>query len=285
MPDARRLWVLGEPFHALTYFADEARTAFADVGLRGFWAGYFAGRAAPLGAVGPAVVTATFGSFAPSFVARRVPEVWTTTSPADALAARLRGVDAAVRRALPDWTGTPEAAEAAALARRAAESVDVLGRPLAAANTEVPWPGEAHLVLWQALTTLREHRGDGHLAVLLGRELLGLPSLVLSAAAGTTSAEWLQKARGWSPAEWDAAAGELSDRGWLAGGALTDEGVALRTAVEADTDRLASRPWAALGEDGCERLARLLAPVRRAVVAAGEWPAHNPIGVPDAAEL
>ena len=125
---ARRLWVLGEPFHALTYFADESRTAYAEAGLRGFWAGYFAGRAAPLGPVGPALVTATFGSFAPDFVARRVPDVWTTTSPADALAARLAGVDAAVRRALPEWLGSPEALEAATLARRAAEAVDVLGR-------------------------------------------------------------------------------------------------------------------------------------------------------------
>jgi hypothetical protein len=39
---ARRSWALAEPFHALTYFADEARTAFAAAGLRTFWAGYFA---------------------------------------------------------------------------------------------------------------------------------------------------------------------------------------------------------------------------------------------------
>jgi hypothetical protein len=281
---ARRLWALGEPLHALTYFADESRTAYDEVGLRGFWAGYFAGRAAPLGAVGPALVTATFGSFAPDFVARRVPGVWTTTSPADALAARLAGVDAAVRRSLAEWTGSSEARESAKLARRAAESVDVLGRPLAAANADVPWPAEPHLALWQALTTLREHRGDGHLAVLLQHELLGLPALVLTAAAGTTSADWLQKARGWSPEEWAACAEELTGRGLLADGELTAGGVALRAAVEADTDRLAQGPWTALGEGGCDRLAELLTPVRRAVVAAGEWPAQNPIGVPEPSE-
>jgi hypothetical protein len=278
---ARRLWALGEPFHALTYFADEARTAFDAVGLRGFWAGYFAGRAAPLGAVGPEVVTATFASFAPQFVARRVPGVWATTSPAGALAARLAGVDAAVHRALPGWADSTDAAEAATLARLAAEAVDVLGRPLAAANSALPWPEKPHLVLWQALTTLREHRGDGHLAAMLKRELLGLPALVLSAAAGTTSADWLQKARGWSPEDWTGAAEALTERGWLAGGKLTAEGLATRTAVEADTDRLALGPWVALGDVGCDRLAELLAPVRRAVIAAGDWPARNPIGVPD----
>jgi hypothetical protein len=278
---ARRLWALGEPFHALTYFADEARTAFGAVGLRTFWAGYFAGRAAPLGAVGPGVVTATFASFAPAFVARRVPEVWTTTSPAGALAARLAGVDAAVQRALPGWADSAEAVEAAALAGRAAEAVEIPGRPLAAANAGLPVPEQPHLALWQALTTLREHRGDGHLAVLLQRELLGLPALVLSAAAGTTSADWLQKARGWSPEDWAGAADALTEQGCLAAGALTVAGRAIRTAVEADTDRLAMGPWAALGDAGCDRLAELLTPVRRAVIAVGDWPAHNPIGVPE----
>ena len=278
---ARRLWALGEPLHAVTYFADEARSAAESAGLSGFWAGYFAMRAAPLGPVGAGVVTATFASFAPAFVAVRVPAVWNEVSPAGALAARLAGVDAAVARAVPGWRGSAEAWEAAELARRAAEAVDVLGRPLTAANAELPWPEPPHLMLWQALTTLREHRGDGHLAALLQRELLGLPSLVLAAAAGATAADWLQRARGWSPDEWAAAADQLAGRGLLAGGSLTAEGLAIRAAVEADTDRLALGPWAALGDAGCDRLAELLAPVRRAVIAAGDWPAHNPIGVPE----
>jgi len=278
---ARRLWALGEPFHALTYFADEARTAFDAVGLRGFWAGYFAGRAAPLGAVGPHVVTATFASFAPAFVARRVPDIWTTTTPEQALAARLAGVDGAVQRALPGWAGSAEAGEAAVLAHRAAAAVDLPGRPLGAANAALPQPAGPHLALWQSLTTLREHRGDGHLATLLQHDLLGLPALVLAAAGGATAAEWLQKARGWSPEDWAAATDDLTARGLLAGGELTAEGRALRAEVEDDTDRLAAAPWAALAEADRERLAELLTPVRHAVVAAGEWPAHNPIGAPE----
>jgi hypothetical protein len=278
---ARRLWALGEPFHALTYFADEARTAVEAAGLTGFWAGYFAMRAAPLGPVGPAVVTATFASFQPGFVARRLPAVWEVISPAGALAARLAGVDAAVARALPGWSDTADAREAADLARRAAEAVDLPGRPLAAANADLPWPEGAHLVLWQALTTLREHRGDGHLAALLQRELLGLPALVLMAASGTTAADWLQRARGWDVGAWDAAADQLTERGLLADGRLTAEGLTVRAEVEADTDRLALAPWSALGDAGCHRLAELLVPVRHAVVAAGDWPAHNPIGAPE----
>jgi hypothetical protein len=50
------MWTLFEPVHAVTYFAPEARSAFEEAGLRGFWRGYFAGRAAPLAPVNAAVV-------------------------------------------------------------------------------------------------------------------------------------------------------------------------------------------------------------------------------------
>lgn len=280
---ARHLWALGEPFHALIYFADESRAAGEAAGLSGFWNGYFAFRAAPMGPVGPEVVTATFFNFAPAFVARRVPAVWEVVTPAAALEARLRGVDAAARRVLgEEWPGSADAEEAAELTRIAAEAVDVAGRPLAAANTGVPWPGEPHLVLWQALTTLREHRGDGHNAALLQREIGGAAAHVLASAAGRTDREWLMRARGWDEEAWAIASAELADRGWLdAEGALTAEGIAMVSVIEADTDRLALDPWRALGDARCDRLAELLAPVRRAVVAGGAWPANNPIGAPE----
>jgi hypothetical protein len=281
---ARRLWALGEPFHALTYFAAESRAAAEAAGLTGFWAGYFAFRAAPLGPVGPQVVTAVFYNFAPSFVARRVPAVWTSAAPATALEARLAGVDAAVRRVLGEgWPSSGEAAEAAGLARRAAEAIGLPGRPLAAANAGLPWPDEPHLVLWQALTTLREHRGDGHTAALLSREVGGAAAHVLAAAAGRTDREWLQRARGWDDAAWEEARAELAGRGWLDGDALSAEGTARVAAIEADTDRLALGPWQALGDPGCDRLAALLTPVRRAVLTAGDWPTGNPIGAPEPA--
>src|ERR1700741_2968323 len=46
---ARSMWTLFEPVHAVTYFAAEARSAYEQAGLRGFWRGYFAGRAPPGG--------------------------------------------------------------------------------------------------------------------------------------------------------------------------------------------------------------------------------------------
>jgi hypothetical protein len=169
--------------------------------------------------------------------------VWESVSPAEALTARLAGVDVAVRRVLgEEWAGSAEAAEAASLAATAAAAVDVPGRPLAAANAGLPLPEQPHLALWQALTTLREHRGDGHTVALVQRGISGLGANVLAVAAGRTDREWLLKARGWSEQEWDAAAAELTDRGWLAGDQLTAEGLAAVAAVEADTDRLALGP-------------------------------------------
>jgi hypothetical protein len=276
---ARRLWALAEPLHALTYFADEARSAGEAAGLTGFWSTYFAQRAAPLGPVGPEVVTATFYGFAPDFVARRVPAVWSAVTPAAALDARLAGVDSAVRRVLGEWAASGEAAEAAGLARRAAEAVDAPGRPLAAANAGLPLPEEPHLALWQAVTTLREHRGDGHNAALLGREVPAVAAHVLVAAADRVDREWLQRARGWDDDAWSAATQQLTERGWLDGDGLSAEGLAMTTAIEADTDRLALGPWRTLGDAHCDRLAELLTPVRRAVVAAGLFPDRNPIGL------
>jgi len=276
---ARRLWALAEPFHALTYFAEESRAAAEAAGCRGFWQGYFAFRAAPLGPVGPEVVTATFYNFAPDFVARRVPAIWDAVTPAAALEARLAGIDAAVRRVLgEDWA---EASEAAELAGRAAAAVEPAGRPLAAANAGLPVPDAPQLALWQAVTTLREHRGDGHSVALLQREVSGAEAHVLAAAAGRSTREWLMRARGWADDDWTAAADRLTERGWLDGDELSAEGLAMVSAIEADTDRLALGPWQALGDAGCDRLADLLVSVRRAVLTAGDWPDHNPIGVPD----
>jgi hypothetical protein len=281
--DARRLWALGEPFHALIYFADESRAVGEAAGLTGFWNGYFAFRAAPLGPVGPAVVSAVFYNFAPAFVARRVPAVWEALPPAAALKARLRGVDAAVRRVVgEEWVVSSGAAEAARLARVAAEAVQPPGRPLAAANAALDWPDAPHLVLWQALTTLREHRGEGHNVALQEREVGGTAAHVLASAAGRTDREWLMRARGWDDAAWAAAVDDLTGRGWLsADEQLTAEGSAMVALIEADTDRLALDPWRALTDAESERLAGLLAPVRRAVVTGGAWPAANPIGAPD----
>src|SRR5215467_73947 len=137
---ARRMWTLFEPVHVVTYFSAEARSAFTGAGLRGFWRGYFAGRAAPLGAVGAAPVTASFFNFAPSMVARALPGVWELITPEDALAVRSAGAVSALGRLLD---GAQAAAAAAADGLlHATDGLDCAGRVLAAANAARPAPGE-----------------------------------------------------------------------------------------------------------------------------------------------
>ena len=51
--DVRDFWRLLEPIHAVVYFSPEPLAALREAGYRGFWMGYFANRAAPLGPVGP----------------------------------------------------------------------------------------------------------------------------------------------------------------------------------------------------------------------------------------
>jgi hypothetical protein len=274
---ARRMWTLFEPVHVVSYFSAEALSAFTAAGLRGFWRGYFAGRAAPLGRAGAAPVTASFFTFAPPMVARALPGVWDLITPEDALTVRSAGAVAALRRLLGEGAGTGAAAD---LLRRAADGLDCSGRVLAAANAALPVNGDGEPLarLWQAATLLREHRGDGHFAALVAAGIDGCEALVLRSGQDL-SREQLQPVRGWSDGDWDAAAGRLAARGWLdEDGRITPAGAAARQAVEDATDLAAARPWARLGAGATEELAALLAPI--AAACATVLPFPNPVGVP-----
>ncbi|WP_018566477.1 SCO6745 family protein [Streptomyces sp. PsTaAH-124] len=278
---ARTLWERYEPVHSLVYFAPEARQAAAEAGLRGFWMGYFALRAAPLGPVGAPVVTSSFYVFPPHHVRRALPDAWELTAPADALAARQHAMDEALTRLFGRDAVTGAAlTEAADLAWAAAEAADTAGRVLSAANQALDRPAQPHLRLWQALTTLREHRGDGHVAVLVSLGLGPVAAMVLKTAAGESDAGLLREIRPWEPQAWQAAEAALRARGWLDGdGALTAAGVAGRADIEARTDAAAAQPWAAVGADAGARLAALLEPLAETVLRAGLIPAGNPAGL------
>ncbi|MBW8486468.1 SCO6745 family protein [Actinomadura parmotrematis] len=278
---ARRLWHLLEPVHALLYYAPEA---FAEAAALGYapeprWPSYFPLRAAPLGAAAPERIGSAFYSFAPAMVRRHTEDAWRDATPQQVLDARARAMDAVYRRLLGDAVASPDLAEAAALARRAAEAAPTAGRPLAAALAALPWPGEPHQVLWHAATLLREQRGDGHIAALLAAGLDPAESLVSFAAFGAAPEE-VFAGRGWTEREWTEAGERLRSRGLLdAAGALTDEGRALRRDVEERTDALAAAPWEALGAEATDRLAGLLGPVWAAAVGSGLLPAVNTLGI------
>src|SRR5215471_12859194 len=137
---ARRMWTLFEPVHAVTYFAAEARSAYESAGLRGFWRGYFAGRAAPLGSVAAGPAAASFYTFSPAMIGRALPSVWDLISPSDALRVRLAGAVTALHRLLGELD--PSVRPAADLLAEAAAQADCGGRPLAGGNAALPVPDE-----------------------------------------------------------------------------------------------------------------------------------------------
>ncbi|MGW1374336.1 SCO6745 family protein [Streptomyces sp. NPDC002446] len=278
---ARRMWHLLEPLHATLYFAPEARQVAADLGydIGSRWPSYFAWRTAPLGAAGPDLVAATYYTFSPRMIAQHVPRIWTVAEPAKVLDARLLAMDRALTALIGRRLSRAQLMEAARLARQAAENAGPAARPLAAANRDLPWPDAPHLVLWQAATVLREHRGDGHLAALLTCGLDPCEALVSFAAIGAAPAADFA-GRGWSGQEWSEARRRLAARGWIApDGTATERARTERDAIERMTDRLAAGPWRALGHPRAERLAQLLHPVLGAVFEAGYLPRHNTLGI------
>jgi len=273
------MWTLFEPIHAVTYFAPEARSAFEQAGLRGFWRGYFAGRAAPLGAASAAVVTASFFNFAPAFVARAIPGVWELITPDEALRIRMAGATEALRGLLAGRDA--EAAAAADLLWRAIGELDFSGRVLAAADVALPVPDDGSSGLgrlWQAATVLREHRGDGHFAALAAADIDGCEAVVLRCCLDLRR-EDLQPVRGWTDEAWEDALARLAGRGWVGtDGELTSAGREAHAAVENATDWAAARPWTRLGPETTAELENVLTPLAQACASTLPYP--SPVGVP-----
>jgi hypothetical protein len=271
---ARKNWRTLEPYHGLVYFAPEAAEQYAQLGVEGFGA-YFNSRAAAMGEVAADVVVATFFNFRPAVVRDAVPRGWAAATASAWVEARLRGVDAALRGALgDDALASAEVRRAAELAGRAADAAAERGegRPLAAAHAATARPDEPHLALWHAVTVLREHRGDGHVAALVDAGVDGCGALVQHAAAGEVPRAALQTTRGWTDDEWHAAVARLAERGWVGrDGSFTDVGRTVRQHIEDRTDAMAVEPWAAIGEDGSDELRALVRPLSKAIVAGGAF--------------
>lgn len=237
-----------------------------------------------MGEVTADVVVSTFFNFAPVVVRRAIPDAWSFSSVDEVLAARMSGVDAALRRVLGEAVASPEMTEAAALATEAvagAASAELPARPLFAGNAALTLGADLppHLQLWLATTSLREHRGDGHVACLLHSGLDGCEALVTAAASGSVPRPMLQGTRAWTDDEWEAAVSRLCQRDWVTPeGEFTEHGRRARAAIEADTDRLATTPYRVLGDERSNRLADLVAPWSKAIVDSGTVPAVNPIG-------
>lgn len=279
MPSApsRRCHNVLDPLHSLIYFAPEADEVFSEGGLRPGRMNYFASRAAPMGAVSPGVVVATFYNFSPDLVTRHIPRAWTLASPDDIVRARFLLANKVLRRLLGDEVAdSAEVEEAAELARRAARVCTPQGRPLYAAHADLEYPTQPLVSLWHSITLLREFRGDGHVAALVDAGMPGLDALITHSATGKGfTPEFAQASRGWSAELWAAGIAGLQERGQIDDkGALTEAGQQTRQRVEERTDDLARAPYESLGESDLARLTELGLGLTRRVQAAGAFPAQ-----------
>ncbi|AKU19285.1 hypothetical protein VV02_24585 [Luteipulveratus mongoliensis] len=279
---ARTLWQLLEPVHAAVYFAPETKSAYDAIGLKGYWMGYFASRAAALGPVGPEVVEAVFYVFHPAMVARALPDAWEAADPQTVLDARADIARTTLRRALGDQADSPEVSTAAEIAVRLALAAPRAGRPLGAAQAAVPVPDEPLDALWWAASVLREHRGDGHVAALTSYGIDPCEALVLHAATGVfgdDGAAYVQSMRKWPDEEWAAARERLVARNWVdPDGAITAAGHEARQAVEHVTDAMAATAYDAPDET-LDRLETALTPLAALVMSTGAVPATTPVGI------
>lgn len=280
---ARKLWYLLEPIHSVIYFAPECRRGLGDAGLRGFWMCYFAGRAAPLGAVPASVVAATFFNFHPAMVGRAIPDAWSFAAPDRVLSARWTAAAAVLRVLVPNIENCAERANQ--ILRSVIGAAPAAGRPLFAANRALDPGSDPVAQLWQFATALREHRGDGHVALLTASKIGPCEAHVLAARFKSIPSETLRDNRGWTSGDWLEAQDRLRRRGWLdSSGQLTPEGLAYRRNLEDRTDALAAQPLDASG-DCVDELVALLAPVTEAVLSGDVIPFPNPMGLPKGSSL
>jgi hypothetical protein len=153
------------------------------------------------------------------------------------------------------------------------------GRPLFAANRALAATGEPLADLWQWCTTVREHRGDGHVAALAVLGIDGLEATILLAAQHGIDLELFEQSRGWEPRHMEAGLARLGQHGLVdADGQLTEEGRSLRGEIEDLTDRQAFSVIARLGE-AHELVLHHVETAAAAIREHGVIPYPNPIGL------
>ncbi|GAB3892927.1 MarR family winged helix-turn-helix transcriptional regulator [Microbispora bryophytorum] len=260
-----RMFELVEPIATVT-FSEVVNEAFLALGMRNYWDGYFAGRAAPLGLAPAEVVHAVFYNFADGEVARHIPWVWGKITPQEAIAVRERGSAAALRQMIGELADSPGLVRAAELTTRAAVSAPIQGRPLYAGLRALEVPEEPVARLWHAATLLREHRGDGHNAALLAHGIGGTEAHVLLALSLGMKAEEFGRIHHLPKARLTAVVDGLRGRGLVdAAGGFTDAGRTIKERIEALTDELAAPAYDVLSADELDELVAGLEPIAAAV--------------------
>ena len=233
-------WIFWDPGAVARYQAAGLPEGFAGP------LGYIASRCAPLAPVGPAAVTAAFGSISPLGIAA----VFDLLD-ADGFARMWQARDEAVLEGLAAYT--PELlGHLDTMGPDLWEVVDALptvGRVFFGAHLRMPRPADPSLSGWHAVNCLREWRGDTHWALVVAAGLTHAEASILHNAWLGYEDDWLALSRGTTPDALETGWLALEAKGLATHRSVTAGGVALRQRIEDDTDRLTSLPWELLGED------------------------------------
>lgn len=277
---ARKAYQSLEPYHLPVYFSPmmAARVKEMDLSWGG---GYFGMRGAPLGNCAASVVATTFYNFNPATVAAGWDEAMAKYSPQQLSDARYEVLDKVFSEALGELKDNSGLPKLAARLREMLETAPMTGRTLAGAWAQQPWPEPPHLELWQALSLLREWRGDGHIAALVLAGLSAVEANVFHAADhpdgpghGGMSKKQLQGSRNWNDAAWKGAVAGLADRGLLSTEGdrevLTADGLVLDQWIENHTDDAAASIW--VGVKDADDIFAAARPFAKAIIDAGILP-------------
>jgi hypothetical protein len=278
---ARRLRNVLEPLASNVYFSPDVNDEFEALGFGpGVEAegcltiaeesGYYCSRAACMGQVPGDVVVAAFGVFNPKLIVPAVERGWSIATAGDVLGARERGATASLERILGD---RPQLARATAVLQRAAAAGSASGRFLYAGLRSLGVPDTPWGALWRAVDTVREHRGDSHLAAWIATGLDAAEIGLLTEIYYGMPSRRYHRSRGWTDDDLDAATQRLQARGLIDREALTltAAGAERREAIERATDLQQAPILNAIGAD-LDELLDTLGPWAAAVVAAGGFP-------------
>jgi hypothetical protein len=282
---ARALAKAVEAFAAHYIFSPECHQAYAALGFAPSGqttAGgvampegisYLLARGSSLGQVPGELMASTFAAFNPELVAAGANLGRTMVDAATIADARDRGAIAGLHRILGEH---PEGLERGnELMAVALAPLRIEGRPLFAGLVARGLPDDPLGAAWRRADMLREYRGDSHIAAWNAHGLDSIEETLLTEAWWGLGLKTYARTRLWSDEELEGAETRLTDRGLLAGGAITDAGRALRESIEAATDLQMRPAMAALGDDA-EELIAILGRWSHAVVDAKAYMSGGP---------
>ena len=279
---ARTMWSTSEPFVATGLICKESLFSITELGVpKG--AAFFAVRGAPMGAANPAIFAAAFHGFALERLREGLIAAWEATTPTSVIESTHAAIPAMADRVFGDSQNLHEIDRAGSLLAQLVAQLDVSGRPLAAGNKAVPSPAEPWAKLWRAWNTLREYRGDAHVASLVANNLTADEAQVLSATWGAAKydVELLRTTRGLDDARWEAAQMQLAARGLLESqGNISASGSRMRDDIELRTDEACMHAWNQLSTGDLEFVRDCTYRLSSHIIEAGLFPVRSAVGAP-----